>query len=395
MPQTRSTTLTITGGLLADPVKSYPSVFGPGSFFGGKDGVYWMKTWPYALPNLLSAVFLFFSALAVVLFLEETSELCKDKPDPGLRIGRWIMRHVFRQQVAMDSGYAAVAGDEEAASSFELQPTTPVQTESITLSDKLTRQILPFKRIWTRNLITTLWAHGLLAMHVGGFNSLWFIFLSAPRYDPAHPHPPHFHPSGLFRFTGGLAMPPPRIGVALAILGCIGISLQLFIYPNLSHKLGAAKSYRIFLALFPLAYFFAPFLSRVPSWAKPPGGVSGPYIWTAMIGVLFIQVLARTFALPCTAILINNVSPHPSVLGTVHGLGQSVSSLARTFGPIMFAWVFGKGLDIGVVGMAWWCMAGVAIIGCIVAQGVREGDGHEILLEGEVRDKNGEVRRAV
>lgn len=342
---------------------------------------------------MISAVFLFISALAVVLFLEETSELCKDKPDPGLRFGRWVMRNIFRQQTAVDSGYTAVAGDDEAASSFELQQTTPVQTESTILSDKFTRQVLPFKRIWTRNLITTLWAHGLLAMHVGGFNSLWFIFLSAPRYDSAHPHPLNFHPSGFFKFTGGLAMPPPRIGIALAILGCIGISLQLFIYPNLSHRLGAAKSYRIFLALFPFAYFFAPFLSRVPSWSKPPEGVSGPYIWTAMIGVLFIQVLARTFALPCTAILINNVSPHPSVLGTVHGLGQSVSSLTRTFGPIMFAWIFGKGLDIGIVGMAWWCMAGVAIIGCVVAQGVREGDGHEILLEGEVRDGNGEVRR--
>lgn len=351
-----------------------------------------MTKWPYALPNLLSAAFLLFSALAVIFFLEETSELCKDKPDRGLRIGRWVRQHIFRQNIAPDAGYSAIASDEETASSFELQD-TPTCTQS---PDKPAnpRQVLPFRRIWTRSLITTLFAHGFLAMHVGGFNSLWFIYLSTPRFDPAHPHPPGFNPHGFFHFTGGLALPPPRIGLALAILGVIGITLQIFVYPVLSHRLGTAKSYRIFLALFPLTYALAPFLSRVWSSANPPDGVSGVWIWLSITFVLFIQVLARTFALPCTAILINNVSPHPSVLGTVHGIGQSVSSATRTFGPILFSWLFGRGLDMGIVGLSWWCMAAVAVVGWVVAQGVREGDGHEVLMEGEVRGVDGSVKRA-
>jgi MFS family permease len=389
----------LAGGVLADPVGSYPSLFGPGSVIGGKDGVYWMRHWPYALPNIISACFLLFSALAVIFFLEETNDLCKDKPDPGLRIGRLIRRYIFRQNIAPESGYSAVPGDEYSASnSLELQPTPtstcPDTSATSDKTNKVLRQKLPFRRIWTRNLILTLLAHGLMAMHVGGFNSLWFIYLSTPRFDPTHPHPPGYKPHGFIHFTGGLALPPARIGVALAILGAIGITLQLFLYPKLSHRLGTAKSYRIFLALFPVTYTLAPFLSRVPSWSKPPAGASGPYIWIAMIGVLFIQVLARTFALPCTTILVNNVSPHPSVLGTVHGIGQSVSSLTRTIGPIMFSWVFGKGLNMGVVGLGWWLMAAVATVGCVAAQWVREGDGHEILLEGEVRGKDGVVRRA-
>ena len=352
-----------------------------------------MMRWPYALPNMICAGLLLFSGLAVIFFLEETSELCKDKFDPGLRIGQLIRRFIFRKNAATQAGYAAVPGDEEAtSSSFELQTSICSGSSSPALQDnpsKTPRQKLPFRRIWTRNLIVTLSAHGILAMHVSGFNSLWFIYLSTPRYDPAKPHPPGFKPYGLLHFTGGLALPPALIGIALAILGVIGISLQLFLYPKLSHHLGAAKSYRIFLALFPITYTLAPFLSRVWSHSKPPDGVSGPYIWIAIIGVLVVQVLARTFALPCTAILINNVSPHPSVLGTVHGIGQSVASLTRTVGPIMFSWVFGRGLDMCVVGLAWWLMAGIAIVGWVVAQGVREGDGHEILLEGEVKDKDG------
>ena len=63
----------ILGGLLADPVASYPKLFGENSVYGGEDGVWWMKHWPYALPNLLSAIFLFWSAVGVVFGLEEVS----------------------------------------------------------------------------------------------------------------------------------------------------------------------------------------------------------------------------------------------------------------------------------------------------------------------------------
>ena len=63
----------VLGGLLSDPVGSYPRIFGEGSLLGGKDGVWWLRHWPYALPNLLSAVFLFSSATAVLFGLEEVS----------------------------------------------------------------------------------------------------------------------------------------------------------------------------------------------------------------------------------------------------------------------------------------------------------------------------------
>lgn len=61
----------ILGGLLSDPVESYPKVFGVDSMFGGKEGVWWLKHWPYALPNLTSAFFLLISAMGVIFGLEE------------------------------------------------------------------------------------------------------------------------------------------------------------------------------------------------------------------------------------------------------------------------------------------------------------------------------------
>ena len=61
----------VLGGILADPVGSYPSIFGPRSWLGGEDGVGWMKKWPYALPNFVSATFLAAAALGVFLGLKE------------------------------------------------------------------------------------------------------------------------------------------------------------------------------------------------------------------------------------------------------------------------------------------------------------------------------------
>lgn len=99
--------------------------------------------------------------------------------------------------------------------------------------------------------------------------------------------------------------------------------------------------------------------------------------------ILILQVTARTFALPASIILLNNSSPHPSVLATIHGIGQSVSSTFRTIGPIASGYWYGIGLRGGTVGMAWWIVAGVSGFGCVASYWVKNGSGHEIFLPGE------------
>lgn len=247
---------------------------------------------------------------------------------------------------------------------------------------------LASRRIFIPNVVFTLMTHGLLAFHVGTFNSLWFVFLSTPRFNPAKPYPPdHKRQSLPFHFTGGLGLPPPTIGLALAILGVIGISLQLLLYPWLSFKLGNVWSLRMALIFFPITYAVAPYLAVVPSRSPPPHQADGAWIWLAMIGVLCIQVFARTFALPSTTILINNCTPHPSVLGTVHGIAQSVSAAARTVGPIAGGWGYGMGLSHGIVGAVWWALSALAVLGYVASGWVYEGSGHEIKLEGEEEDR--------
>jgi hypothetical protein len=340
-----------------------------------------MKEWPYALPNLVSAMFLITSTFAVFVGLEETHEVLRHKRDLGRSFGAWIVQTVFRRQ--SHQSYAAIstaAAELDSPEGLEMRsPSVKKDSES-----SKPRRKLAFRRIWTRNVLVTLTAHGLMAMHVGTFNNVWFMFLSTPRFDPAHPEPPTAKVQAPpFRFTGGLAMPPARIGLALSILGVIGIFTQLFLYPRISSRLGTERAYKLFLTLFPVAYILAPYLSLLPSTSPPPLEASGLIIWIGIACVLAIQVIARTFALPGMTILVNNACPHPSVLGTLHGIAQSISSGMRTIGPAVSGWLYGRGLQWGIVGTAFWGLACVACVGLFAGSFVKEGNGHEILLDDE------------
>jgi hypothetical protein len=217
---------------------------------------------------------------------------------------------------------------------------------------------------------------------MGTFNNIWYSFLSTPVYDPANP-PANYTPHPPFIFTGGIGLPPPSVGFAMAILGSIGITMQLFLYPLVNARLGTIRSWRIFLYCFPLVYFSAPLLSLIPSTTPPPSQKTGLEIWAGVTSLLFLFVVARTFAGPATTILINNCSPHPSVLGTIHGIGQSASSAARTVGPALGGYLYGVGLNFGVVGAVFWGLAGMSVFTIVASNWVKEGDGHEIRLEGD------------
>ncbi|KAJ9141750.1 MFS general substrate transporter [Pleurostoma richardsiae] len=404
----------ILGGILSDPAGSYPKLFGKVAFF---------IKFPYATPNLVSAFFLVSAGLAAWLCLEETLDSRRDRRDIGVELGAKIasvMRRCFSRDKS-PVAYTPLASRDVSVDVELTSPITPTQqqnshsrnisgisnasvqstTTSKSASHRRRRytQRLPFRRIFTRNVSLTLVAQFLMAFHIGTFNSLWFIFLSTPVYDPSAPPPPGSltrHPP--FVFTGGMGLPPRSVGMAMAILGVLGIALQLLLYPTLSARLGTVRSWRIFLLCFPVAYFLVPYLALVPSSASspPPGPKGGAAAWVAIAGVLFIQVIGRTFALPAQTILINNCTPHPSVLGTVHGLGQSVSSAARTVGPMMCGFLYGLGLSKGIVGAVWWGLSAVATMGWLASWLVREGDGHEIWLEGDDEEEEEEEReRAV
>ena len=263
---------------------------------------------------------------------------------------------------------------------MDLNPTADETHEKS--SAKRPRQMLPYRRIFTSNVRYTLLAHGLLAGHLGAFANMWFLFLSTPRFDPANPLPSQHTAQHLpFSFTGGLGLPPPTIGLAIGILGALGLSIQFGVYSTITHRLGVLSTYRYALILFPVSYVLAPFLAMLPTYHSAPHPADGPRVWIGLVFILFVQVVGRTFSLPLAQILINNCTPHPSALSSVHGIGQSVSAGCRTVGPVLWSYLYGLGLNKGVVGLGWWSLAGEAVLVALASTLLYEGSGHEIRLE--------------
>lgn len=208
---------------------------------------------------------------------------------------------------------------------------------------------------------------------------LWGVFLSIPRStDRGHEHLP-------FYFNGGLGLSPASVGLAMSLFGILGISVQILAYPPVAQHMGILNLYQWSLFTFPLAYFLIPYLSILPSTTSPPAAAGGPVVWIGITLILLFQVAARTFALPSSVILLTNSAPSPLVLGRIHGLAVSLASLSKAVGPAVAGILFGLGLKVGTVGIAWWALAGAAGVGAIVGLWLGEdGDIDDAERGGEI-----------
>ncbi|KAH8805153.1 putative MFS transporter [Xylogone sp. PMI_703] len=334
----------VCGSLLADPVMTYPYLFGANSLFGDGAWMKWLTKYPYALPALLSGFSMLSMCLVVFLLIEETLQSRKNLPDPGLQLYS-LVRRTLRGSY---NDYSLISNDNMAGedTGLEINGLQP-QTASLLKSDGSS-----IYRVWTFNVITTLLAQAIFDFHMGAFGSLWPTFLSTPRSTDVKHLP--------FNFNGGLGMEPRSVGLALAILGFIGIVLQFLIYPRVNGRLGNVQCFRIFCTLFPVSYGLAPFLVTIPTDYTV-------IAWLFITSVLIIHTTGRIFVLPATIVLINNCAPDPSVLGFIHGLGQTTSAIFRTLGPIFAGYMFSVSYENGIIGAVWWIMSVIGVFGWVAS----------------------------
>jgi hypothetical protein len=88
----------------------------------------------------------------------------------------------------------------------------------------------------------------------------------------------------------------------------------------------------------------------------------------SLVIVLFIT--GRTGVTPATTLLINDCTPHPSVRGTIHTAGTVIGNLSRSLFPVAALAIFGHGLQIGVIGLGFWCLAGLAVLAYVASHWV-------------------------
>jgi hypothetical protein len=225
---------------------------------------------------------------------------------------------------------------------------------------------MPFRSIFTSRTVAALVSFGLLPLHNSAFMHIFPVYLSTP-------HAPSSSYANLLSFTGGLGLRSSTIGIWLGAFGICGILLQLFIYPRMQARLGTLGVFKVSLMIFPAVYLLAPYLSVLPeegwwSWTR----------WPALGLIVWGQIMARTMAIPSTVILLTEAAPAKNVLGTVHGAGNMLASLARAVGPAVGGAVYAAGVTEGVVGAVWWFyLVAVTIIAAAWCWGVQDKSGGE------------------
>ncbi|CEI63431.1 hypothetical protein FVEN_g49 [Fusarium venenatum] len=334
-------------GFLADPVRSLPSIFGPGSFLGGSNGVQWLKDFPYALPNIFCSTILTMAFFLVILGLDETHPQLRHRPDPGRRLGNLLLRIILRKKTE-NHHYDPISTEDP--SGLLINRSTDQEYGEIPAEpqDKFQPS---FRDVLTRKVCLNMMQRFLQSLHVSAFNSMFFSLLPTPKAVGQDFHLP-------FRFTGGLGLSSEKMGLANTTIGMIGIPLQILVYPRLIGKLGVRESYRTFLPLSIVAYFLLPYLVLLPD--------SDALVWACLSAVLTLQVLSRTFVNPATMMLVNDSAPSPNLLGTVHGLASSISSAARIIGPTVGGIMLGWGLAHNIVGLPLWLLGILAVVNWVI-----------------------------
>jgi len=335
-----------------------------------------VERYPYLRPNLCVSAVYMVAALGVLFGLNETLESIQDSYQTRFSriLGR--VKQLFSKHSNAHYAYNAISSNDMA---------TPLASpsESTAAIPKPTRRKrkLPFRRIWTFNVVCTMLSHFIIAGHLGTFSILWAIFLSTPVGDVQTRHPP-------FLFNGGLGMRPRDVGFAMALLGAIGVVLQLGVYPVLQDRFSTVRIWRSALLVFPVVYLIAPFPSLIASAPSQRGDIITAPVWIATGAVILLFIVGRTGVTPATTLLINDCTPHPSVRGTIHTVGTVIGNLARSLFPIGALAIFGQGLRIGVVGLGFWCLMAVAVPAYVASLWVKEGsNGREIVLDDDSEEE--------
>ncbi|KAI9806579.1 MAG: hypothetical protein M1826_004654 [Phylliscum demangeonii] len=361
------------GGTLADPSRSYPSIFKPGSLF---------DRFPYLLPNLICTIIVACGVTIGILFLEETHPLKKTRPDLGRQTGRWILncgRHCRRRPqhdraskvaeaeaegkrhetnallaaAAADDddqppGYRSTAGSPRPSTSGG-RPSPPVPAAKSPLAPP--PQPPPtWSLAFNRQVVLLIVGYGILAYgrnHTMAFEQLMPVMLSTP--------PSSAPPVLPFKFLGGFGLSAKTIGIIISFQGLYSMTAQLLLFPVVVRWFGTLRVFQFVVFSYPLLYFFTPYLVLLHGWTRAVG----------LAVCLAVKVTAAILAYPSHAIQLANSAPSSLVLGLINGVAASSASLSRAFGPTVSGLIHSAGLTMGYSGLAWWSGALIASLGAL------------------------------
>ncbi|OAV92530.1 hypothetical protein, variant 2 [Puccinia triticina 1-1 BBBD Race 1] len=264
------------GGYTAEPARQYPN-----SIFAKYP---FFSTYPYFVPCLLAGLFNLLAVVLGTLYLEETlpSKLIKAQKRS-----------------------AELSRDDSLETQERPNPAEGAQS---------------LKDLLTSYLVTLLISFGFMALE----NSAWMAIVP------------------LFSYTrvedGGLGLTLDQIGMTLSSNGVVALVVQSVLFPILHRRLGVVRLHRISRLSSPIAFCGLPMV-RVISLLYPNKSTATTASIIGMIVIISIKSIGN-MTIVCMTLLINDSAPNPASLGSINGLGQSVSSFARAISPFLVGKLF-------------------------------------------------------
>ncbi|KAF9237647.1 MFS general substrate transporter [Melanogaster broomeanus] len=253
-------------------------------------GEFWAK-YPYFLPCAISGAYTLFSFIACVLFLKESlpSKTGQQHPQPDV-------------------------------------PTIESpQDDALDVIDKRPVPITALMK--TYSVMIPIANYGMLALVEIGFLVLLPLFYSAPIE------------------IGGLGLSPYVIGKFFAAFGVVSGVVQALFVARIIDRIGAKNLFCCAVLFFyPLTALF-PIMSTVVA----AQGKVGPIIWTLVVlQLIFMVFMDMSFAV--IFVFVTRAAPNKYSLGTMNGLSQTTTSIARAIGPAVATSLFAFSKEHNILG---------------------------------------------
>lgn len=178
------------------------------------------------------------------------------------------------------------------------------------------------------------------------------------------------------------------IGLYYTIIGMAGMIIQFLCFPPLAKRYGILTCFRASAIAMPIIFFLTPFTALVPEALRIP----------AVLLVMLLKLGATIFGIPCCTILLTNSAVSMTVLGTLNGVGTSVSALGRAAGPTLIGAAFSWGVKKGSVLIPWGLLGVLGAWAVVPSFWIVEQEGpyrgEEVADEEDEEEEDDEVEEA-
>jgi len=154
--------------------------------------------------------------------------------------------------------------------------------------------------------------------------------------------------------------------------------VQFLVFPAAAKRYGVLNCLKVTSIIFPILHVITPFIVLL----------SDPIRNFAVFLLMLFKLFCVIFSFPSCTILLTNSASSLSILGTLNGVGTSVSAIGRASGPALVGATFSFGVEKGYMIIPWWTLAIVGALSAVPVFWIKETDGFMANSQGEEDDSD-------